>query len=66
MPRPLKRGILGASTIVLSKDVGKYAFMCGSIFYETDFKMEKLCYAKFVVVKPINIDSVSRFQPTTF
>ena len=35
-------------------------------------KMEKLCYAKFLVVKPINIDSVGRFQstekiqPTTF
>ena len=29
MPRHLKRGILGASTIILS-------FMCGSNFYETD------------------------------
>ena len=27
-------------------------------------KMEKLFYAKFVVVKPINIDSVGRFQST--
>ena len=36
MPRPLKRGILGASTIILSKDIDRYAFMCGSIFYETD------------------------------
>ena len=36
MPRPLKRGILGASTIILSKDIDKYAFMCGSNFYETD------------------------------
>ena len=35
MPRPLKRG-LGASTIILSKDMDKYAFMCGSNFYETD------------------------------
>ena len=33
MPRPLKRGILGAC-IFLSKD--KYAFMCCSNFYETD------------------------------
>ena len=36
MPRPLKRGILGASTIILSKAIDKYAFMCGSNFYETD------------------------------
>ena len=38
MQRPLKRGILGASTIILSKDIDKYAFMCGSNFNETDFK----------------------------
>ena len=31
-----KWGILGASTIILSKDIDKYAFMCGSNFYETD------------------------------
>ena len=37
MPRPLKQGILGASAIILSKDVHKYAFMSGSIFYEADF-----------------------------
>ena len=36
MPRPLKRGILGASTIILSKDIDKYAFMSGSNFNETD------------------------------
>ena len=36
MPRPLKRGILGASTIILSKDIDKYALKCGSNFYETD------------------------------
>ena len=39
MPRPLKRGILGASTIILSKDIDKYAFMCGSNFYETDINL---------------------------
>ena len=39
MSRPLKRGILGASTIILSKDIDKYAFMCGSIFYETDVSL---------------------------
>ena len=38
MPRPLKRGILGASTIILSKDIDKYAFMFGSNFYESDVK----------------------------
>ena len=36
MPRPLKWGILGASTKILSKDFDKYAFMCGSNFYESD------------------------------
>ena len=52
MPRPLKRGILGASTIIhrglilgikeleiriiLSKDIDKYGFMCGSNIYESD------------------------------
>ena len=36
MPRPLKRGILGVSTIILSKVIDRYAFMCGSNFYETD------------------------------
>ena len=41
MPRPLKRGILGASTIILSKDINKYAFMCGSNFYESDVTYQK-------------------------
>ena len=37
MPRPLKLSILGAScTIILSKDIDKYAFMCSSNFNETD------------------------------
>ena len=36
MPRPLKWGILGASAIILSKGNDKYAFMCGSNFYESD------------------------------
>ena len=39
MPRPFKRGILGASTIILSKDIDKYAFMCGSNLYETDVSL---------------------------
>ena len=36
MPRPLKWGILGASTISLSKEIDHYAFMCGSNFTESD------------------------------
>ena len=36
MPRPLIRGILGASAIILSKDIDKYAFMRCSNFNETD------------------------------
>ena len=36
MPRPLKRGILGSSTIILSKDIDKYSLMCGSNSNETD------------------------------
>ena len=43
MPRPLKRGILGASKIILSKDIVEYAFMCGSIFYETDVTYIAYC-----------------------
>ena len=27
---------LGVSTIILSKDINRYAFMCGSNFNETD------------------------------
>ena len=42
MPRPLKRGILSASTIILSKNIDKYAFMSGSNFYETDVKSKIL------------------------
>ena len=41
MPRPLKWGILGASTIIISKDIDKYAFMCGSNFNETDFNKNR-------------------------
>ena len=48
MPRPLKRGILGASIIILSKDIDKYAFMCGSNFYETDVKSKNLLWLTIV------------------
>ena len=40
MPRPLKRGILGASTIIQSKDIDKYACMRGSNFYERNIITE--------------------------
>jgi hypothetical protein len=40
MPRPLKRGIIDASTIILSKGINKYAFMCGSNFYESDVTLK--------------------------
>ena len=41
MPRPLKRGILAASTIILSKDIDEYALMCGSNFYEAYVIIQK-------------------------
>ena len=37
MPRPLKRGIQGASTIILYRDIDKYAYMYVWLnFYESD------------------------------
>ena len=42
MPRPLKRGILGPSTTILSNDIDEYAFMCGLNFYETDVRTKSL------------------------
>ena len=59
MPRPLKWGILGASTIILSKDMDKYVFMFGSNFYETDItyivwkydKSPKVKHSKFCTTK---------------
>ena len=36
MPRPLKRGILGARTIILFIDIDKFAFTFGLNFYESD------------------------------
>ena len=42
MSRTLKKGILGASTITLSKDIDKCDFICGSDFNETDVMVEKL------------------------
>ena len=50
MSRPLKRGILGASTTILSKNIDKYAFMCGSNFYETDVNYLKIysCVLNFI------------------
>ena len=54
MPRQLKRGILGASTIILSKDIDKYAFMCGLNFYETAVNYE---HVKF------KCDFITTFNP---
>ena len=39
MPRPLKWDILGASKLILSKDIDKYAVMCGSNFYESGIRL---------------------------
>ena len=39
MPRPLKRGLIGASMIILFKDIDKYAFMSGSNFYFHSMKI---------------------------
>ena len=36
MPRLLKRVILAAITTILSKDIDKYTYLCGSNFNETD------------------------------
>ena len=49
-----KRGILGASTIILSKDIDKYAFMCGSNFYETDVMMCFHFHLFLITVKGYN------------
>ena len=42
MPRALKWGVLGASTIILSKDIDNYAYNCGSNFYESDVTIKQL------------------------
>jgi hypothetical protein len=39
MPRPLERGILGASTIILSKYIDKYALCVVQKINESDIKM---------------------------
>jgi hypothetical protein len=47
--KPIKRGILGAITIILSKDIDKYAFVCGSNFFESDVNLQLVrffCQAK--------------------
>ena len=51
MPRPVKWGMLGASTITLSKDIDKCASMCGSNFYETDVNITNIeCFDLFAVM----------------
>ena len=47
-------------TIILFKDIDKYAFMCGSIFYETDViyksQLKKwLCWQIIFVIVSIGI-----------
>ena len=42
-PRPLKWGILGASTIILSKDMDKYVFMFGSAKWAMFLHFLKQC-----------------------
>ena len=54
MPRPLKWGILGASTIILSKDIDKYAFMCGSNFYESDVMWKYELPSRFLFATNFN------------
>ena len=58
MPRALKRGILGASTIIISKDIDKYAFMCGSNFDETDVRYHLMLY---IALQPCQIDFQYQF-----
>ena len=62
MPRPLKRGILGASTIILSKDIDKYAFMCGSNFYESDVKKKRLEILQPHGVSPVDLTCSASFE----
>ena len=70
--KSLKRCILGASTIIISKDIDKYAFMCGSNFYETDVSLPViLCEAMFginqnVVPCRMILCSVSTFVAVSF
>ena len=65
MPRPLKRGIIGAITIILSKDINKYAFMYGSNFYESDVTYFMTAPMKektrLTCVTPISKDSRNLF-----
>jgi len=53
MPRPLKRGMLGASTIIPVLGwtaIDKYAYMCGSNFYESDVNQQAT--STFLWIKP--------------
>ena len=68
MPRPLKLSILGAScTIILSKDIDKYAFMCDSNFYESvviNCAILKVCHTKYTKVHTTTL--VISFKPIVF
>ena len=65
MPRPLKWGILGANTIILSKDIDKYAFMCGSNFYESDFTYLPSCKTRDWPLVCLNSDKKIFEGPST-
>ena len=61
MPRTLKQGILGASTTILSKDIDKYAFMCGSKFYETDVRCQTVINIQdlSIIAQPMGLKDFS-------
>ena len=62
MPRPLKRGIIGASTIILSKDINKYALMCGSNFYESDVTRSDVAVNHMYVLVFLQYISNSQYE----
>ena len=51
MTRPLEQVILGASKTILSKDIDKYAFMCGSNFHELDVSTDPWASRNFWCMK---------------
>ena len=66
MPRPLKQGIPGASPIILSKEIVKYAFMCGSNFYETDVTLCKKLEGGFIYTFSLLISLSITLQTSKF
>ena len=65
--KTFKISILGASTIILSKDIDKYAFMCDSNFYESvviNCAILKVCHTKYTKVHTTTL--VILFKPIVF